>query len=55
MRLRGEAALTHGKKGEATEWFKKGEDYIRAAEFFEWEHDNDFMEETIESSERIEE
>lgn len=35
--LRGEAALAQGKMGEAAEWFKKGEDYIRAAEFFEWE------------------
>lgn len=37
--LRGEAALAQGKMGEAAEWFKKGEDYIRAAEFFEWEKD----------------
>jgi len=38
-RLRGEVALSQGNKGEAAEWFKKGEDYIRAAEFFEWEHE----------------
>lgn len=37
--LRGEAALAQGKMGEAADWFKKGEDYIRAAEFFEWEKD----------------
>jgi tetratricopeptide (TPR) repeat protein len=35
--LRGEDALARGKMGTAAEWFKKGEDYIRAAEFFEWE------------------
>ncbi len=35
--LRGEAALAQGKMGEAAEWFKKGEDFVRAAEFFEWE------------------
>ncbi|MCU0287267.1 MAG: hypothetical protein MUF15_12845, partial [Acidobacteria bacterium] len=37
--LRGEAALAQGKMGEAAGWFKNGEDYIRAAEFFEWEKD----------------
>ncbi|MCP4154994.1 MAG: protein kinase [bacterium] len=35
--LRGEDALARGKTLNAAEWFKKGEDYIRAAEFFEWE------------------
>ncbi|MCP4215915.1 MAG: protein kinase, partial [bacterium] len=35
--LRGEAALSQGKTVEAAEWFKKGDDFIRAAEFFEWE------------------
>jgi serine/threonine protein kinase len=35
--LRGEDALARGKMGAAAEWFKKGEDYIRAAGFFEWE------------------
>ncbi len=35
--LRGEDALARGKTVDAAEWFKKGEDYIRAAEFFEWE------------------
>jgi len=32
--FRGEAALAQGKTAEAAEWFKKSEDYIRAAELF---------------------
>lgn len=37
FQLRGEDALARGNMGKAAEFFKKGEDYIRAAEFFEWE------------------
>ncbi len=35
--LRGEDALARGQSVEAAGWFLKGEDYIRAAELFEWE------------------
>ncbi len=34
--LRGEDAFARGNTSEAAEWFLKGEDYIRAAELFEW-------------------
>lgn len=35
--LRGEDALARGQSVDAAGWFLKGEDYIRAAELFEWE------------------
>lgn len=35
--LRGEDAFARGSTGDAAAWFLKGEDYIRAAELFEWE------------------
>ena len=35
--LRGEDALARGQSVEAAGWFLKGEDYIRAAELYEWE------------------
>lgn len=35
--LRGEDALVRGQSVEAAGWFLKGEDYIRAAELYEWE------------------
>lgn len=34
--LRGEDAFAKGDTSRAAEWFLKGEDYIRAAELFEW-------------------
>jgi tetratricopeptide (TPR) repeat protein len=36
--LRGEDAFARGDTLQAAEWYLKGEDYTRAAELFEWEH-----------------
>lgn len=35
--LKGEAAFAGGQTVEAADWFLKGQDYIRAAELYEWE------------------
>lgn len=35
--LKGEAAFAKGQTVEAADWFLKGQDYIRAAELYEWE------------------
>lgn len=35
--LRGEDAFARGSTVEAADWFLKGQDYIRAAELYEWE------------------
>ncbi len=36
FQLRGEDAFARGNTSDAAEWFLKGEDFIRAAELFEW-------------------
>ncbi|MCK5222556.1 MAG: hypothetical protein KAR14_13305, partial [Candidatus Aminicenantes bacterium] len=36
FQLRGEDAFARGNTTEAAEWFLKGDDFIRAAELFEW-------------------